>query len=221
MNELLPREKALNYGITSLNNDELLALILKSAYHNSNVLELSNNLIKKAGGFNNLLSLTYDELVEIKGIKKAKALEILAILEIFRRLSKVDSIQDSDCSINPLLLVDYIRFNIGFKEQEEFFLVLLNNKGKVIKAESMYKGTSDASYVGIDEILRKALLLKTKYVVVAHNHPSGNINPSDADIRLTNAIHNGCYHVGITFLDHLIVSSDSYFSFKSQGLLIK
>ena len=65
MNELLPREKALNYGINSLNNDELLALILKSAYHNSNVLTLSNDLINKAGGFNNLLSLTYDELVEI------------------------------------------------------------------------------------------------------------------------------------------------------------
>ena len=155
MNELLPREKALNYGINSLNNDELLALILKSAYHNSNVLTLSNDLINKAGGFNNLLSLTYDELVEIKGIKKAKALEILAILEIFRRLSKVDTIQDANNLIDPLMLVDYIRFNIGFKEQEEFFLVLLNNKGKVIKAESMYKGTSDASTVAIDEVLRK------------------------------------------------------------------
>ena len=168
MNELLPREKALNYGINSLNNDELLALILKSAYHNSNVLTLSNDLINKAGGFNNLLSLTYDELVEIKGIKKAKALEILAILEIFRRLSKVDTIQDANNLIDPLMLVDYIRFNIGFKEQEEFFLVLLNNKGKVIKAESMYKGTSDASTVAIDEVLRKALLLKTKYIVSIH-----------------------------------------------------
>lgn len=221
MNELLPREKALNYGINSLNNDELLALILKSAYHNSNVLTLSNDLINKAGGFNNLLSLTYDELVEIKGIKKAKALEILAILEIFRRLSKVDTIQDANNLIDPFMLVDYIRFNIGFKEQEEFFLVLLNNKGKVIKAESMYKGTSDASTVAIDEVLRKALLLKTKYIVIAHNHPSGNINPSEADIKITNAIFSGCRHVGLVFLDHLIVSTDSYFSFKKQGLLVK
>ena len=215
MNELLPREKALNYGISSLNNDELLALILKSAYHNSNVLTLSNDLIKKAGGFNNLLSLDYDELVEIKGIKKAKA------LEIFKRLSKVETIKDSDCSINPLMLVDYIRFNIGFKDQEEFFLVLLNNKGKIIKAESMYRGTSESSMVAVSEILRKALLLKTKYVVVAHNHPSGNINPSDADKRITKAIFDGCRQVGIIFLDHLIVSADSYFSFKSQGLLLK
>ena len=221
MNELLPREKALNYGISSLNNDELLALILKSAYHNSNVLTLSNDLIKKAGGFNNLLSLDYDELVEIKGIKKAKALEILAILEIFKRLSKVETIKDSDCSINPLMLVDYIRFNIGFKDQEEFFLVLLNNKGKIIKAESMYRGTSESYMVAVSEILRKALLLKTKYVVVAHNHPSGNINPSDADKRITKAIFDGCRQVGIIFLDHLIVSADSYFSFKSQGLLLK
>lgn len=222
MNEnLLPREKALNYGLEALNNNELLALVLKSAYRNTNVLALSNDLIKKAGGFKNLLSLTYDELVEIKGIKKAKALEILAMLEIFKRLSRIDSINDSSNQINSTKLVDFLRFEIGFKEREEFYLVLINGKGKIIKAESMYKGTSDSSPVAIDEVLRKALLLKTKYIVVAHNHPSGNVTPSQSDLRLTKAIDDGCNHVGIKLIDHLIVSQSSYFSFKSQGLLLK
>ncbi len=218
---LLPREKALTYGIQTLNNNELLALVLKSAYRNTNVLAMSNDLINKAGGFRNLLSLTYDELIEIKGIKKAKALEIMAMLEIFKRLSRIETIQDSGNTINPLKLVDFLRFEIGFKEREEFYLILINGKGEIIKAESMYKGTSNYSPVAIDEILRRALLKKTKFVVVAHNHPSGNVNPSDADIKLTRAISEGCSHVGIKLLDHLIVGQSSFYSFKSSGLLLK
>ncbi len=217
---LLPREKALNYGLQTLSNKELLALVLKSAYRNTNVLTLSNDLINKAGGFRNLLSLTYDELIEIKGIKKAKALEILAMLEIFKRLSRVDSIEDSN-NMNPLKLVDFLRFEIGFKEREEFYLILISSKGIILKAESMYRGTSEYSPVAIDEILRNALRMKTKYVVVAHNHPSNNVAPSQADIALTKAISDGCKTVGLKFLDHLIVSQSSYFSFKSAGLLLK
>ncbi len=217
---LLPREKALNYGLQTLSNKELLALVLKSAYRNTNVLSMSNDVINKAGGFRNLLSLTYDELVEIKGIKKAKALEILAMLEIFKRLSRVDSIEDSK-NLDALKLVDFLRFEIGFKEREEFYLILINSKGDILKAESMYRGTSDHSPVALDEILRNALRNKTKYVVVAHNHPSDNVSPSDADIKLTRAISEGCNTVGIKLLDHLIVSQSSYFSFKSAGLLLK
>lgn len=217
---LLPREKALHYGLQTLTNKELLALVLKSAYRNTNVLSLSNDVINKAGGFRNLLSLTYDELIEIKGIKKAKALEILAMLEIFKRLSRVDSIEDSK-NMNALKLVDFLRFEIGFKEREEFYLILINSKGDILKAESMYRGTSEYSPVAIDEILRNALMNKTKYVVVAHNHPSDNVEPSEADVKLTKAISDGCKVVGIKFLDHLIVSRSSYFSFKSAGLLLK
>ena len=217
---LLPREKALYYGLQTLTNKELLALVLKSAYKNTNVFSLSNDVINKAGGFRNLLSLTYDELIEIKGIKKAKALEILAMLEIFKRLSRVDSIEDSK-NMNALKLVDFLRFEIGFKEREEFYLILINSKGDILKAESMYRGTSEYSPVAIDEILRNALMNKTKYVVVAHNHPSDNVEPSEADVKLTKAISDGCRAVGLKFLDHLIVSRSSYFSFKSAGLLLK
>ena len=217
---LLPREKALYYGLQTLTNKELLALVLKSAYKNTNVFSLSNDVINKAGGFRNLLSLTYDELIEIKGIKKAKALEILAMLEIFKRLSRVDSIEDSK-NMNALKLVDFLRFEIGFKEREEFYLILINSKGDILKAESMYRGTSEYSPVAIDEILRNALMNKTKYVVVAHNHPSDNVEPSEADVKLTKAISDGCKVVGIKFLDHLIVSQSSYFSFKTAGLLLK
>lgn len=222
MNEyLMPREKALALGFNSLTNSELIALILKSAHKGSNVFILADELLNVAGGFDNLLKLNYEELVSIKGIKKAKALEILAILEICKRLTKADKVSDYINNLNPKALVDYIRFNIGFKTQEEFFVIYVNGSGKIINAESMFKGTDDKTYVGVDEILRKALLIKAKGLIVAHNHPSGNINPSSYDVTLTNNLKDGCRHIGITFFDHIIVSNSDYYSFKTNGLLVE
>ena len=218
--KILPREKALTYGFSCLDNDELLALILKSAYKDKNVFALAKELLYRAGDFKNLPSLSYDELVSIKGIKKAKALEILAILEIAKRLSTVDCVCE-DKKLNPLMLIDYLRFNLGFSDQEEFYVVFLNGAGKIIKAESMFKGTGDKSLVGIDEILRRALFIKARLLVVAHNHPSDNCYPSSSDITLTENLAKGCKHVGITLLDHLIVSRSSYYSFKKAGLLLE
>ena len=134
---MLPREKAINYGISSLNNHELLALVIKSAYKEKNVLDLSKEIIEYASGFDNLLSLSYEELINIKGIKKAKALEILAILEIAKRLSKVEYIKEDSLN-NPGKIVDWIRFNIGFKSNEEFYVIYLNAAGKVIKSEVLW-----------------------------------------------------------------------------------
>ena len=121
----MPREKALRFGISSLNNNELLALIIKSAYRDKGVLELAQDVIETADGFMNLLSLTYEELVSIKGIKDAKALELMAILEIARRLSRVDRISEAELS-SPNKVVDWLRFNLGFSVQEQFFVIYLN-----------------------------------------------------------------------------------------------
>lgn len=219
MNEyLLPREKALNYGFSSLNNVELLSLIIKSAYKDSDVFSLTKSILDKAGGFNNLLSLSYDELITIKGIKQAKALEILAILEISKRLSRVESVNENN-TLNPLILVDYLRFNIGFLNQEEFFVVFLNNNGKIIKATTLFKGTGDKAIIGVEEIYRHALILKAKSIVIAHNHPSGNTNPSNEDIKITKRIKEGCELLGLNLLDHIIISSTSYYSFKRNNLI--
>lgn len=214
----MPREKALEYGISSLDNTELLALIIKSAYKNRNVFELVEDILKLANGFNNILSLSYDELITIKGIKKAKALEIMAILEISKRLSKIDSINETQLS-NPEKVVEWLRFNVGYENQEEFFAVYLNGKGSIIKAEVMYKGSKNSSIVGIDEILRKAIILKASALVVAHNHPSDNVEPSFNDIDITKRLSNASKMIGIPLLDHLIIGKSSYFSFKNHNML--
>ncbi|MBR5342187.1 MAG: DNA repair protein RadC [Erysipelotrichaceae bacterium] len=216
--KLMPREKALEYGISALDNDELLALIIKSAYRERNVMQLADDVIDMANGFNNLLSLTYEELTAIKGIKKAKALEIMAILEISKRLSKVERIAEPEMT-SPEKVVEWLRFNLGYSNKEEFFVVYLNARSMVIKSEVMYKGNRNSAIIGIDEILRKAILLKAAAILVAHNHPSDNPTPSDADIELTSKLCQSCKMMGIPLLDHIIVSKSSYFSFKNYDML--
>lgn len=218
MNDLMPREKAIEYGISSLSNTELLALIIKSAYKNKNVFDLSNELIEVAGGFNNLPSLSYEELINIKGIKQAKALELMAILEISKRLSKLNHISDVEIK-SPEKLIDYLRFSLGFSTCEEFMAIFLNNSGKLIKAEVLFKGSISGATIGIDEILRKAILLKATGIIVAHNHPSNKCIPSSADIEITNNLNKACNMMGIKLIDHIIVGSSSHFSFKTHSML--
>ena len=215
---MLPREKALQYGISSLSNIELLALIIKSAYRDRNVMELSNDVIEAAGGFTNLLSLTYEELIAIKGIKKARALEILAMLEIYKRLSKVDHISEPQFD-SPGKVVEWLRFQLGYSLQEEFFVVYMNARGHIIRSEVMFKGNSRSSLVGIDEIMRKAVLNKAAMILVAHNHPSDNIEPSKADIELTQKLSEAACLFGIPLIDHIIIGRSDYFSFKNHGML--
>lgn len=218
MNEMMPREKALEYGISSLNNNELLALIIKSAYKDRNVFELADDILNLANGFNNLLSLSYEELISIKGIKTAKALEIMAILEISKRLSKVDTICEKQLN-NPGKVVEWIRFNVGYSNQEEFFVVYLNSRGCIIKSEVMFKGSKNSSIVAIDEIIRKAIIIKATSLVVAHNHPSDDVKPSKQDIDITHKLYKSCMMIGIPLLDHIIIGKSNYFSFNNHSML--
>ncbi len=216
--EMMPREKALNYGIASLDNSELLALIVKSGYKGQPVMELTQEILDQANGFDNLLSLTYEELTSIKGIKRAKALELLAILEIYKRLSNVEKISEPSLD-SPKKVVEWLRFTLGYAETEEFFAVFLDGKGSIIRSEILYKGNKHAANIAVDEIIRKALLHKSSYLLVAHNHPSDNINPSQADIDLTIKLSEACKMMGIPLLDHIIVGKTDYFSFKNHDMI--
>lgn len=218
MSKLLPREKAIRFGISSLTDEELLALIIKSAYKNKSVYELVDELLEVSNGFENLLSLTYEELISIKGIKQAKAFEIIAILEIAKRINKIDRIEETNYD-QPNKVVNWLRTNIAFSDKEEFLTIYLNGKGSIIKSEIMFKGNKNSSMVGIDEILRKAILIKASYILVAHNHPSGNIEPSVADIEITERLAKSASMIGIPLLDHIIISKNDYFSFKNNDML--
>ena len=192
----MPREKALEYGIASLSETELLALIIKSAYKNKNVFDLARDVIDLANGFE----------------------EIMAILEIAKRLSRIDHVSEAELS-SPAKVVEWLRFNLGFCCQEQFFVIYLNGRNGIIRSEVMYKGNKNMATVGVDEILRKAILMKASGILVAHNHPSGNVKPSHADIELTQRLSQACQLVSIPLVDHIIVSKSGYFSFKNHSML--
>ena len=156
--------------------------------------------------------------LDYKGIKQAKAMELLAILEISKRLSKMEKISQAELD-NPDKIVEWLRFNISFSNQEEFFVIYMTSKGVILKAETMYKGSRNSSCVGIDQILRKAILIKASYIIVAHNHPNDNLRPSDADIELTKSLKKSCDLMSIPLLDHIIVRKSGYFSFKNHNML--
>lgn len=218
MNKLLPREKALEFGIGSLDDQELLALILKTGYAKQSVFEVASDLLEKANGISNLCALDYEELLSIKGLGEAKALELLAIGEINKRLSRIDKVSETTFN-DPASLVNWIRFNIAFNNQEEFFVLYISSIGKVIKNEVLFKGTKSSSLVSVDEVLRRAVLLRADSLVVAHNHPGGMANPSEADLDITEKLMKCLKLMDLKLLDHVIVTRNDFFSFRKAGLL--
>ena len=216
-NEKMPREKALEYGISCLSNNELLALIIKSGYKNNTVFSIVDDVLDCANGFNNLLNLSYEELIGINGINKAKALEILAILEIAKRLNKIDAICE-DTMKSPEKVINWLRTYIGFSDQELFVAIYLSNSGKIIKTVELYKGSKNQAIVAVDEVYRKAILLKASALIVAHNHPSNSCSPSAQDIDITEKLSKTGKLLGINLLDHIIICKNDYFSFKQNSM---
>ena len=218
MNELKPREKALKYGIEVLENHELLSLILKTGINGKSVTDISKEITSTFNDLSDLFSYTYEELIQIEGIGQVKALEILAIIEIYKRLNNLDDIERIEL-LSSDKVANWIRYKIGFSYQEEFYVLFLDGAGNLIRHEVLFKGSSKNTVVGIDEIIRRALLLKASAIIVAHNHPGGNAKPSDNDLITTEKLLKSCQLLGIKLLDHIIVTKSSYYSFSLEGLL--
>ena len=137
-----PREKALTYGIETLNNVELMALILRTGHKNESVIQLSQRLLTEIGGFANLSTVTYADLIALKGIKQAKAIEILSIIEIAKRLKAVSSIEKP--LLNPYDIFERVHNQLMFLKQEHFLLLCLDNKNKVIKENTNNERNPDS-----------------------------------------------------------------------------
>ena len=213
-----PREKALNNGVQSLSNEELLAVILKCGTRGVSVLELANDIFKRYYSFNNIMNCSYDELMKIKGISKAKAIELLAIMEIAKRIQKN--------KINSIKVINspddiYDNFSVLLKEekQENFMVIFLNIKSHIIKYETLFVGGVNCSIIDVNFILKKAINYGACKIICLHNHPSGDPTPSMNDISCTKRIREAGELMGISLIDHIIIGDNSYFSFKERDIL--
>lgn len=214
-----PREKALTYGFESLSNAELMALILRHGYRNHSSIEVSQNVINKANGIDGLAKLSLKQLMEIKGIKEAKALELKAAFELGRRMTLTSVINLQHIN-SPKLLVDWLKYELGDKIQEEFLVIFLDSKLTFRGYKSLFKGTINASMIYQRDIITWALEFHASNVFLVHNHPSNNIEPSKADIEATRRVKEALRLVEINVLDHIIVSINNYYSFAEHGLIV-
>lgn len=211
-----PREKALTYGIETLNNVELLALILRTGHKNESVIQLSQRLLTEIGGFANLSTVTYADLIALKGIKQAKAIEILSIIEIAKRLKDVSSIEKP--LLNPYDIFGRVHNQLMFLKQEHFLLLCLDNKNKVIKEKTIFIGSLNMSVVTPREVFKEAIAISSAKIVLVHNHPSGDALPSEEDLLMTEQFQKLGQMMSIEVIDHIVVGWNQFYSIMTKQL---
>ncbi len=214
--EARPREKLLARGPGALSDAELLALLLRSGMKGKNVLQLAEELAQRFGGLSGLLHAGPAQLVQVKGLGPAKRAEILAVLELARRaLSeqlKARSVFDS-----PKAVREHLQLQLGALPHEVFAVMFLDSQHRLIALEEMFRGTLTQTSVYPREVVLRALALGAAAVVLAHNHPSGSVQPSRADEALTQTLKSALALVDVRVLDHFIVTRDQALSMAEQG----
>lgn len=207
-----PRERLLNVGASSLSNEELLSIILKTGTKNISVKDLSRTVLNEIHDITNLRDVTYNKLIKIKGIGSVKAIELLASLELGRRVYYT-SLKDKVKLNNSSLIFNYFKNLFINETQENFYALYLNTKMELISYKLLFKGTINTSVVHPREIFRHAFLESAYSVIVIHNHPSNNTTPSNEDTELTNKLFEIGNIMSIPLLDHIIIGKDNYYSF--------
>ncbi len=208
---LKPKEKALHYGIDSLSDIELLALIINTGYKDKSVLELASDIINSFFGLANLNNITYQSLIKIKGISKHKALLILSIFEINKRIN-LDNIEKQKLNLKQHLISKY-QVIFKNKTRENLYIIYLNNLNKIIKEELLYQGVKNKLVCSPYEIINKVKENGASKFIIIHNHLSLDLKPSDEDIKFTNTLKEESNKNNLILLDHIIINKNSYFSF--------
>ncbi|MDS0528011.1 DNA repair protein RadC [Clostridium sp. SHJSY1] len=213
-----PVEKLINFGAETLNNQELLAVILRCGTRGQNILTLSEKILSEVNGLNGILTITYDEIKKIKGIKTVKASQILALAELFRRFNTLKA--DSRITINsPKDIAEMLMIEMADLNQEVLKLIVLSTKNKIIKVKDVFKGTLNSSLIHPREIYCEAIKSSGASIIICHNHPSGDPNPSEEDINITLRLIECGKIIGINLLDHIIVGNKKYLSLKEKGII--
>lgn len=212
-----PRERFEQSGPASLSNHELLAILLRTGTKEESVLQLSNRLLTNFEGLRLLKDATLDEITAIKGIGKAKAIQVLAAVEIGRRISNL-SYDDRYIIRSPEDGANYVMNDMRFLAQEHFVCLYLNTKNQVLHKKTIFIGSLNASIVHPREVFM-SLRRSSASVICLHNHPSGDPTPSREDIEVTKRLVEAGKIIGIEILDHLIIGENKFVSLKEKGYL--
>ncbi len=215
-----PRERLMNHGVKYLTDAELLAIILVKGFSGKTSVELARNLLARFGSLRKLMNASYSEIKQIEGIGQAKYSQIKAALETGVRLSrekmfpgkKIHKAQD---------VVDYYYTEIRDQKKELFHIILLDIRYQIIRDVLISMGSLTETTVHPREVLKEVVKESAAAVIFLHNHPSGDPQPSQQDIELTNRLCESCQMMGVKVLDHIITGEDRFYSFAQMGKLTK
>ena len=214
-----PREKLTVSGAGALSNGELLAVILRSGSAGENVTDLSRRLLSSAGNtLSGLFAMSPDRMMELKGLGSCKVASIQAALELGRRFAAEGSGFEHKPVTTARKVYDLMRPFFKGLLREECWAVFLNNSNYVLDKRRITVGAENQTTIDIRQILRLALDKRASSVILTHNHPSGNPNPSNADIKITDMLHDAAEALGIALLDHVIICDDCFFSFSDDRM---
>ncbi len=215
-----PRERLVRFGADKLSSQELLALVVGRGVARRSVMTIAQELMARFGSIQGVSNATIEELSRIKGIGIAKATQLKAVFELGKRqeLERETNYESYDIR-DPQGVVRAVRGTIKDKAKEHFKLILLNTRNKIIGLSTVSIGTLNASLVHPREVFKDAIRHSASSVVVAHNHPSGNPEPSEEDIKITRRLVESGKILGIEVLDHIIIGKDAFISLKTKGLL--
>ena len=213
-----PRERLVNYGASSLSNEELLAILLKTGTKNSSVKTLARDILNMIEDLSDLKDMTINRLSSIRGIGKVKAIELIACIELGRRIYADKKIVRNKFSTSNDIYINNRNLFID-KKQEYFYCLYLNNKNELIERKLLFMGTVNRSVVHPREVFKYAYLSSASGIICMHNHPSGDISPSRDDIMFTKALVETGRVQGIPVLDHIIIGCDNYYSFSDNGMI--
>lgn len=210
-----PRERMLEYGVENLSNVDLLSIILRNGVKDISVKEVAINILNNVESINDLSSLGVRELSNIKGVGPVKAITLLASIELGKRVSIKEAKANMSLSNKEKIHEVFKKFFIN-ENQEKFLAIFLDNKKCLINYKILFIGTNNASIAHPREVFMEAIKANASAVVVMHNHPSGNVLPSEEDKNITEKLIQSGYMLGIPLLDHIITNGEEYYSFYDE-----
>ena len=211
-----PRERLINYGIDSISNEDLLAIILKTGTKDKSVKELASEVLNRIISIKDLELINLNTFSNIKGLGKVKTIELMSAIELGKRIFLKSDNQKKINYNNPDDIYKDNLYLFNNKKQEYFYCLYLDNRSNLIERKLLFMGTINRSIVHPREIFKEAYLTSASKIICMHNHPSGDINPSIEDVRLTKALVEIGKIQGIPLVDHIIVSDDNYYSFYQE-----
>ena len=216
-----PYEKCLKHGCEALTDAELLAVVLRTGVPGSTSVALAREILELSGNdrkITGIAELTLEDLMKIRGIGKVKAVQIMCIAELSRRIAKTRA-REGLVFTKPESIADYYMEDLRYEPREHCIIMMLDTRNRLIAERRMSTGTVNASLISSREIFIEAVRCQAVHIILIHNHPSGNPAPSSEDILLTKRIQEAGLLIGIELLDHIIIGDRCYVSLREENLM--